>query len=192
MEQQFSYAENELIDRLLAGDQNAWRGLVEEYSAMLLGACRNTFGSYGFESNSQDREDVVAEVWKCVLANDFALLRKCRVNGNLPQTLFLVTRRRTVDWIRAHRKGALPLAENDPAPEPPAGHFREDQISALKAALKCLTPREEAVVKLFFIQKKKYRDIAALTGIPLNSIGPTLGRALARLRSRFASSCRPS
>ena len=52
----------------------------------------------------------------------------------------------------------------------------------IENALKTLTPREQNAVRLFFLHDRKYREIAALTGMPQNSIGPTLARALVKLR----------
>jgi len=183
---------NEIIDRLLAGDQVAWRTLVARYTGFLLGVCRKTFAGYGFEATRQDHEDVVAEVWKNTLENDRRVLHKCRERENLLQTFCLMTRRRAIDWIRAHRNRFLPLTEND-APQKPADvPILDADISALKDALNALNSKEKTLLQLFFLKKKKYREIAMLTGIPQNSIGPTIGRALAKLRSQISAKGAPS
>lgn len=182
----FNHEEIEMLDRLLAGDQAAWRTLLTEYTGLLLGMCRKTFAGYGFEAARQDHEDVVAEVWKNVLENNNRILHQCRERNNLPQTLFLLTRRRTIDWIRAHRNRFLPLTENDLPQEPADVPFLPTNLTALKEALNALNSKERTLLQLFFLQKKKYREIAVLTGMPQNSIGPTLGRALAKLRSQIS------
>lgn len=180
-----NHDEIEVLDRLLVGDQAAWRTLVAGYTGLLLGICRKTFAGYGFEASLQDQEDVVAEVWKNILENNRRILQQCREHNNLPQTLFLLTRRRTIDWIRAHRNRFLPLTENDLPQEPADVPILHAELSALKEALNALNSKERTLLQLFFLQKKKYREIAVLTGIPQNSIGPTIGRALAKLRSQI-------
>lgn len=174
--------EARLLDRLLADDPAAWRTLVASYTGLLLGVCRKTFAAYGFKAAGQDQEDVVAAVWKNTLENNRRVLRQCRARGNLPQTLCLLSRRRTIDWIRAHRNRFLPLMENDLPPETAEAPYRPADLPALPAAFRALNSKERTLLQLFFFQKKKYREIAVLTGIPQNSIGPTLGRALAKLR----------
>jgi RNA polymerase sigma factor (sigma-70 family) len=53
--------------------------------------------------------------------------------------------------------------------------------------MRSLNARERTLVELFFLQGKKYREIAALTGVAQNSIGPTLGRALSKLRTALTT-----
>jgi RNA polymerase sigma-70 factor (ECF subfamily) len=50
--------------------------------------------------------------------------------------------------------------------------------------LRVLPPREADVIRQFHLEGKSYREISASLGIPENSIGPTLNRALDRMRQR--------
>lgn len=61
--------------------------------------------------------------------------------------------------------------------------------NALKIAKRSLgyceaCPREADVIRQFHLEGKSYREISASLGIPENSIGPTLSRALDRMRQR--------
>jgi RNA polymerase sigma-70 factor (ECF subfamily) len=174
-----------LLQRLLEGDRTAWRDLVEQYSPILLAITRRTFSGYGVAPQRSDCEDAVADVWKNLLENDHRLVRDCLARSNLLPTLHVLAKHRAIDIMRKRRR-TLSLSqgpEGQPGPEPLAPPPPADlPTEALAAALKTLTAREHTLVNLFFLQGKKYEEITALTGIPQNSIGPTISRALARLR----------
>jgi RNA polymerase sigma-70 factor, ECF subfamily len=181
----------ELLGRLLRGDAAAWGDLVGEYSGFLLAASRKTFASYGAAVSSQDCEDAVADVWKNLVENDCKLVRDCIARGNFLQTLQVLARNRSVDILRRRPhiggRGQAELLDSVTPAAPPVQHDGpEVEPEALAAAMQRLTPRERTLINLFFLQRRKYHQIAGLTGIPQNSIGPTLARALAKLRRDLA------
>ena len=176
-----------LLAGLLARDGGAWRRLVDAYSPLLLAVARRTFAAYGHRPSPQDVEDAVAEVWANLLANDLRLVHQCAARGNLLQMLHVLTRNRSVDLMRKRRLRTVELVDGSAAAQ---GDSEEDSgidiaPAELAAALGELSSRQRVVVDLFFLQGKKYREIAELTGIPQNSVGPTLSRAVAGLRQRL-------
>lgn len=170
---------DDLLARLLAGDSKAWEELVREFSPLLLGLVCKTFTSYGVRGAGQEHEDAVAEVWKNLLENDRRVLRQCHSKGNFLQTLYVLARNRAVDVMRRRRRTfdvadlQIACATEGEAPS---------ELAAAIAALRDLPDKQRTLVNLFFLQRKSYREITELTGMPQNSIGPTLARALARLR----------
>jgi len=175
--------EDDLLRSLLAGDASAWAELVGSHSGLLVAVARRTFATYGFSPVAQDADDVVAEVWANVLAADRRVLRRCLEHGHLLATLHTLVRNRAVDVMRGHRFKSLDLdASRLPEPVPDED---DDPIppERLREALGALNDRERSIVELFHLQGRKYAEIARLTGIPMNSIGPTMGRALAKLRA---------
>lgn len=174
----------DFLQQLMRDEPAAWTTLVRDYSGVLIRVAERTFASYGYKPVSQDAEDVVAVVWSNVLANDRRIIRQCLAKGHWLAMLYTLVRNRAVDVMRAHRLQTVPLdethqpeQETDPEPEPPAPPPEQ-----LREALQKLNERERTLVNLFFLQGKKYSEIAGLTGIAQNSIGPTLGRALAKMR----------
>lgn len=171
-----------LLARLLDAEPGAWHEMIERYSPFLLAVTRRTFQGYGVRPERVDCEDAVAEVWKNLVENDHKVVRDCLARNSLLPTLQVLARHRAIDIMR-RRRHTLSLSDAPPGVEPAAEPAPSDfPTEGLAAALEHLTPRERTVVNLFFLQGRKYREIAALTGIPQNSIGPTLSRALARLR----------
>lgn len=174
-------SENTLLGTLLEGDEHAWDMFVTTYGPMMLAASRKAFRRHGFQASEHDTEDAVAAVWENLLQKNAAILRNCHERNNLAQTLYTLTRNRSVDIMRK-RHNMLPLCEDFDlaAPTPDATPLIPEE--ALHDALQHLPERDRSLVWLFYWQKKKYHEIATLTGIPQNSIGPTLSRAMQRLR----------
>lgn len=173
-----------LLDRLLEDEPQAWREVVQEYAGVLQRIVRRTFGAYGFPATNQDVEDATAEAWKNLVENDRRVLYRCQERGNFLQTLHVLARNRAVDLMRKRRLIPSELDEDhfllQPKPEQEKlPHFSEE---VMDEAISQLNEREQTLVRLYFLQEKKYREIAELTGIPRNSIGATLGRAVAKMR----------
>lgn len=176
-----------LLERLLHYDPQAWNELVEMYAGLLAAIVRNTFARYGLKPASADVEDMVAAVWQNLLANDLKIVRQCLLQGCFLQTLHVLARNRTIDMLRKRKpEMTVPLDGHEPMVELP-----DNATPALAAgvspaqlhqAVATLNAKERALITLFFLQRKKYKEIALLTGIPINSIGPTIGRALIKLR----------
>ena len=59
--------------------------------------------------------------------------------------------------------------------------YDRDEVENLLAEL---PPVEAAIVKLFYLEQKQYKEISAELNIPENSIGPILHRARQRLKNR--------
>ncbi|MBU4212296.1 MAG: sigma-70 family RNA polymerase sigma factor [Kiritimatiellae bacterium] len=179
-------ATRKLLERLLRYDQKAWNELVETYSRLLMAIVRGTFARYGFTPGNADVEDMVADVWQNLLANDLKIVRQCLQHGYFLQTLHVLARNRTIDMLRKRKLETVPLDGNEPAVESPPSvvpYAAADVPEArLHQAIETLTPKERTLIALFFLQGKKYKEIAVLTGISMNSIGPTMGRALIKLR----------
>ena len=181
-----------LLQRLLRDDPAAWQELVETYAGLLLAIARRTFAAYGFEVSTHDCEDVVAEVWGNLLGHERRLIQQCLERRQLLPTLHALTRHRSVDRMRRRKVLTRPLAgEHDELPGDAAGAEVDTELAELlPQALAELSAKERTLVDLFFLQDKKYREIELLTGVSRNSVGPTLARALAKLRDWLAARCK--
>ncbi len=179
------------FSRLLANDAAAWRSVVEDFGPVLQAVARRTFQAYSFAAAPADIDDAVAETWKQLLAHDGRVIRRCRDHGIFGRTLCAMARNRSIDIMRRHRPDVVFQTVHEQWIEPPEAPPAEALDSTgLQAAVRRLPQRERILVRLFFLQRLKYREIAELTGIPQNSIGPTLARALRRLRQRLTEQMR--
>jgi len=173
------------LDAILDGDEEAWNRLVRETTPLLRGLAGRTFAKYGFSADQATCEDMASQVWINLLANERRLLHLCRERQAWAPMLHTLVRNRCIDHMRKTRTVTLP--DQDALPEPdhlptPAPGLRKEWI---QGHLNRLPDRERRLIELFFLQDLAYRDIEQTTGIPLNSIGPTLKRGLRRLRQQM-------
>lgn len=176
-----------LLERLLHRDDAAWRALVTRYDPLLLSIARRTFLRYGHPPAKGDVDDVVAEVWAGLLADDLRRVRIAIEQGHLLPTLHVMTRHRAIDALRRMKAGrsaseleAVPAAD-EPAPD--TRPLEAEERDRLRDALAALPDVQRLIVTLVYLHGKTHREAAELAGIAPNSVGPTLHRALGRLRS---------
>ncbi len=173
------------LDAILEGDEDAWNRLVQDTTPLLRGLASRTFSKYGFSADQATCEDIASQVWINLLANDRKLLHTCRDQQAWTPMLYTLVRNRCIDHMRKTRTVMLPeedhLPEPDQPPTPAPGLHKE----WIQGHLNRLSERERILIELFFLQDLTYRDIEQTTGIPSNSIGPTLKRALKRLRKQI-------
>lgn len=178
-----------LLRRLLQDDHDAWCELVRTYTGLLIDVARRTFATYGFSTSRHDHEDVVSAVWQNLLAHERRQIRQCLERNNLLPTLYVLVRNRCVDIMRRQKIDAEPIDDDLPVAAPDAAPELDPPITPESglAALEVLSAREKTIVQLFFLQDRKYREITDLTGISINSIGPTLQRALEKMRKHIVA-----
>lgn len=122
-------------------------------------------------SSAEDAQDLVQEAYVGLLRrwgsvdNPAAYLQRSIANGAAN-----TYRRRASARTRQQRMEAQHAARSTPASE-----YLADQIAALPH------PQRAVIVLKYYLQLPN-REIAELTGMRPGSVGPTLGRALARLR----------
>ena len=54
--------------------------------------------------------------------------------------------------------------------------------STLTEYVKCLSPRQQQIIKLYYIEQRKYDDICQIMGINYQSVRNLMHRSLLRLR----------
>ncbi|MFM1769255.1 MAG: sigma factor, partial [Verrucomicrobiota bacterium] len=124
---------------------------------------------------------------------------KCFVRGGVPDVEELkglvaeITRRRAVDLMRRLRAGrrdinvTKPLGDSEeqlPAPEPDGlSELDRREVGAMLSALmRTLSTGEQRLLRAFYVDGLKQREIAEAFGIPLGTVGVTLDRARRKLR----------
>jgi RNA polymerase sigma factor (sigma-70 family) len=163
-----------------SGDARAWSELVEEFEGMLWTIAR------GHRLCHADAADIVQTTWLRFAEN----LDRVRDPARLGAWLATTARRECLRTIRASTR-ELPDAE------PPETMDREvpsidnalleaERDAALRSALEQLPARDQALLLMLAADSPpSYADIGAALRMPIGSIGPTRGRALARLRSQL-------
>lgn len=175
----------ELVERAAAGDDTAWRTLVERFGATVWSITRahNLFGS--------DAADVSQTVWLRLVDNLGRLREPDRVGAWLAATTrhecirVSSLRRRSVPMGEPEVFDRLdPVANDDPA----EGLARQDRDAAVRAVMATMPARSQTLLSMLMSDPPMpYEQVAAGLGIPIGSIGPTRQRCLRVLRAKCVS-----
>lgn len=182
-----------LIEALRRGDPAAWRELLDRYLKLVCHVVRRTLQAYLGRADEHDVDDLVYELWQTLVKDKYRALAALGAPYDLKAFLAVSARRKAIDFVRG-RKPTLSIdrALGDEGDESFAARIADDregaveatpaEVRALGEAMKRLGGRERLIVRMFFMKGLKYREIARATRVPMNSIGPTLQRAVEKLR----------
>ena len=176
--------DRDLLDECLARKSESWNKFVDRFMGLVVHVVNHTAQSRSIRLTSEDRDDLVGEVLLTVVKDDFAILRRFRGCSSLATYLTVIARRVVVRGL-LKRKSAARLVDNNAsiAAEPSSEvEQRLDDREQVERLLEELDGSEERVVRMYHLDGKSYADISRATGVPENSIGPTLTRARRKMR----------
>jgi RNA polymerase sigma-70 factor, ECF subfamily len=166
----------DLLDRFRAGDGRALECLFERYEApvfqFLVGVLRD----------HHQAEDALQETFVRALE---------RLDGvdphHLRGWLFTVAYHQALLTRRRHKRWAPPRLEEggvaDPQPGPQTQAERGDDARRMRALLERLPVGQREVIRQRVYEGKRFREIAATLGCPLNTALARMHEGLKRLRS---------
>jgi RNA polymerase sigma factor (sigma-70 family) len=166
----------ELVARCRAGDDAAWRELVDRFSRYVY-----AIAVQGFRLPQQDAEDIFQEVFTRV----YERLDSLREDEAVRPWIAQLTRRLCIDRLRAGARESD--ADIDELPEVPA----EDVLSALEEAfdvheaMAALPENCRQILDRFFARDESYRTIGDTLGLPAGTIASRISRCLDKLRDAF-------
>jgi len=171
----------ELVDRIRAGDDLAWRDLVDQCEPLLRWVARRHGMSH------EDTDDVIQLTWMRCVEHIDQLTDAERLRG----WLTTICRRECIQLATKKRR-EVPfndldvtqlLEDREGASDPCAEVARRDERERLHHAITALPDRQRTVVvELLRPERQSYHDLSQRLGLPVGSIGPTWLRALNRLR----------
>ena len=183
-----------LLARCLEHHPGAWRDFVDRFIGLFVHVVNHTAHARSVRLTSDDIDDLCAEVFLALLADDFAALRRFRARCSLATYLAVIARRVVVREMARRRKaealGHVPAhhASLDQAGSGPVHEQRIDDSDEVESMLGGLNERDASVVRLFHLEGRSYAEIGESLGIAENSIGPTLARARGRLKQQNVES----
>lgn len=176
--------DRDLLQRCLARREGAWESFVDRFLGLVLHVIGHTAHARGMKLSEVDRDDIAAEVMLAIVNDDFAVLRRFRAESSLATYLTVISRRIVVRELNK-RKPNRKLKSQPIEEHPASGNGAEQRISdqdQVERMLSGLNGPEADVIRKFHLEGKNYREISAETGMPENSIGPTLSRARGKMR----------
>jgi RNA polymerase sigma factor (sigma-70 family) len=165
-----------LVQRCRAGDDEAWRELVDRFSRYVY-----AIAVQGFRLPQQDAEDVYQEVF----ARVYERLGSLRDDEAVRPWIAQLTRRLCIDRLRVGSRESE--ADLDELPELPA----EDALSAIEEAFDVheamaeLPESCQTILDRFFARDESYRTIGDELGLPAGTIASRISRCLDKLRDAF-------
>jgi RNA polymerase sigma-70 factor (ECF subfamily) len=177
----------ELIARAQAGEQEAFRMLVEQHS-------RSVFNvAYRIVGNPADAEEAVQETFLRVFKRIDGFEERARFST----WLYRVAANAAMDLVRKRQRHAtreadiedqegqlLPFSTNSPGPDRVAqGGQISDRVSA---ALERLTPGERAAFTLRHLQGLSIREIGEALDMQSNAVKNAIFRAVQKMRRELA------
>jgi RNA polymerase sigma factor (sigma-70 family) len=167
----------EIVAAATEGNPQAWDQLVERYSGLLWAVARAN------RLAGADAADVVQTTWLRLIEH----LPEIRNPDGIGAWLATTARRECLRTLRRTAR-CEPSGEIDALVEPSCADvdgrlLRDERDAALWRAFARLAPSDQALLRLLTADPApSYETIGAALNMPIGSIGPTRGRALARLR----------
>lgn len=189
-----------LLQAATTGEPAAWRAFLERFTPLFVHIIRQVCERYGHPTAAAELDAVTSDLVFALVKEQCAKLKAYRAGPSVSTYLGVITRSITIDYIRRYRVRHTVGDRYDPAASSVAGlddraDPRLEEASALlertevaravDAALGGLKPKEQLMIKLFYQGGKKYREIAEILDVPLNTVCSTLARSLAKLRGHL-------
>lgn len=182
--------DRDLLKRCLSEETGGWKDFVDRFIGLFIHVVNHTAQARSVRVTPEDIDDLCAEVFLALVANDYAALRQFRGQSSLATYLTVVSRRvvaremarrrmaEALGHVSAHQ-AALDFAQADRRDA-----SRVDNREEVERMLEGLGGTEAQIVMQYHLEGRSYREISSGLGVPENSIGPTLSRARAKIRSR--------
>jgi len=162
------------------GDEAAWNELVRRFAHPVMAVIRS------YRLAPADAEDVYQTVWLKLVEH----LGSLRDPEALPGWLRSTTMHECIRQLERRRRTVPVDPQSDEAVQPSADDIEAAAIRAelrvaLRDGLAELSEEDQALLRLYALAEP-YKNVAELLQMKTGSIGPTLGRSLARLRQTRA------
>ena len=130
-------------------------------------------------------KDVVADAFELVLRRT-----KQEKVDNISAYLMTSVRNVCLDYIRkqnvrSHYVQASVQATEQLVQNPDQWDVREEKIQAIMGSLDELTPRTRQILKLCYVERKKYREVAVELQISESAVKKHIMQALSYMRQKF-------
>jgi RNA polymerase sigma-70 factor (ECF subfamily) len=181
-----------LLRRCLAEEPGSWKDFVDRFMGLFIHVIDHTASARSVRLTQEDRDDLCAEIFLTLLANDSQVLRQFRGRSSLATYLTVVARRVAVREI-ARRRVAEAMghvsahqASLEHAHIPARDQQRIEDREEVLSMLAGLPQTEAEIVRQFHLEGRTYQEISSGLGVPENTIGPTLTRARSKIRAKQA------
>jgi RNA polymerase sigma-70 factor, ECF subfamily len=165
------------IQRVLAGDVDAFRLLVERYQGILFSLVGNLV------PDPNDRDDIAQETF---LAAYVHLGSYDARKGKFSTWLLTIARNKCIDGLKRQRPVTMEALPPRVDPRSPADGLIEAELFArLDRALAALPLEQKSAFVMSEMQGLSYEEICQIEGAPPGTVKSRISRAKEKLRSLF-------
>ena len=166
------------IQRVLEGDVDAFRLLVERYQRMLFALVGNLV------SDRNDCDDIAQETF---LAAYVGLGSYDACKAKFSTWLLTIARHKCLDHLKKRRPVTMEGLASQANSSEPAHEFAEaDVFARLDDALAALPFEQKSAFVLSEIQGFSHEEISQIEAVPLGTVKSRISRAKEKLRSLFS------
>lgn len=167
--------DTEVIRRVLQGDVESFRGLVERYERPVMRMIRNVTG------DTESCEDIAQDVFVAAYRKLSSFDPAC---SNFSTWLFTIARNKSINASRKKRPRLMSELPESTNLHNPADEFAKEEFFArLDGALQALPSAQRRAFVLAEFENLPYAEIALIEGARTGTIKSRINRAKKKLRS---------
>ncbi len=176
-----------LLDECIRQEHEAWNEFLRRFGSLIRGAILQKLFSLGRIDAKSDADDIFQEVFKDLIENDCRALSSIRNRDRIEPWLCAVAVHKTIDFVRRKSRSERSEEKHGYTAEKDAPYSPVDAeaAEAVWDAVSQLRPDEQLLVKWFYLHRLKYREIADLTNIPVNTVSSRMFRIKKKLSRRL-------
>jgi RNA polymerase sigma factor (sigma-70 family) len=168
--------ERELVRNALAGDERAFRKILEGHYTLIYSVVRGVAGQRG------ETDDIVQEVFIKI----FKALGDFRGDSRLSTWIYRIARNEALNAIDKRRPQVIPIEECADLPSagenPEASYRQRIGRERLERYMERLDEKQRVAIELRYIGEKSYEEIADIMDIPLGTVKTHIYRAKLSLK----------
>ena len=184
-----------LVEECIRGRQAAWNEFLRRFGPLILGTIIRKLASIGHADAKTDADDIFQNVFKNLIEHNCRALCSIRNRNRIESWLCATAVHKTIDFAR--RKGlgtdrgcALKFYEGSRVSESKATYSSSEAeeaelVGEVREAVRALRPDEQLLIKWHYVHGLKYKEIAELADIPINTVSSRLFRIKKKLSKRL-------
>lgn len=163
--------ENELIDQVLAGREDAFASLVDEYK------------SYAFTialkilSNRPDAEEAAQDAF----IKAFHYLKNFNRQARFSTWLYRIVFNTAVSYKRKNKQTLSSIEHHDKAADTDTTLEKDDRQAYVAQAMEQLNEADKLAIQLYYLKEFSLEEVAAMMGQNMNTLKVRVHRARQRL-----------
>ena len=184
--------EKNLIERCIAKEDRAWHRFLHEYQRCIHGAILSLLAKFSIHE-TEIADDIFAAVIEKLLVDDCRAMRRFQWNSKFSTWLVSIARNKTYDYLRGLKRKptismSTPIDDEDDAMEKvlasdlDLAHDLEVRLTT-EEALEMLPVKEKLILKLYYIEGMKEREIAELLDLSVDAVSARKSRSLKKIRN---------